>query len=407
MKIFNIPILFIFIILIFYLSNKFVFKKNVKEHYLTYFLQFYNDKVDDLANFYNNNENNLNYFKKKFNYQILKLGIINQDKYFANIIINEYISKSNLYKAVIKKFNDRLHGLSEIINNEIDLNINNYATIIYYSDTLKGNINDLRLITSLYKLYIYIFAKKTSKIYNLNKIPFGIIIGIFEYPSVFFLYHKKFFNDLGYKENIDYIPKYYKNHEDLFNGFFNNECELIIFADVFPSITVMKILNNVLSPDIILIPFDYVREELFLHQNPHINIDYVDLNLFNKNYLPKKFGDYEYTKNKPIFKMCYLHKILLTHKNTDPNITYSIIKFFFENWKYINSTLADKSYEISKIQIDNVKINYLDYHTGVIKYFYEKGLITNTNNDNCSNLYGVMECNKKNLENNGFITSQN
>lgn len=393
---------FIFITIIFYLSNKFVFKKNIKEHYLTYFLPFYDYNVNDLANFYNNNENNLNYFKKKFNYKILKLGIINQDNYFAKIIINEYISKSNLYKAEIREFSDRLHGLVDIIRKDIDLNINNYATIIYYSDILKGNINNLRLITSLYKLYIYIFTKKTSKIYNLNKIPFGTVIGILEYPSVFYLYHKKFFDDLGYKENVDYIPKYYKNQKELFNGFFNNECQLIIFSDVFPSRITIKILNNVLNPDIILIPFEYVREELFLQQNPHINIDYVDLNLFSEKYLPKKFGDYEYTKNRPTFKMCYLNKILVTHKDTDPKITYSIIKFFFENFKYINSTLNDKSYEISKIQIDNVKINYLDYHQGVIKYFYEKGLITNTNNDNCKYLYGVMECNKENLENNGL-----
>jgi TRAP-type uncharacterized transport system substrate-binding protein len=121
------------------------------------------------------------------------------------------------------------------------------------------------------------------------------------------------------------------------------------------------------------------------------------------SYLPKKFGNYEYSKNKPTLKMIYIHKILLTNKNTNSKYTYSIIKFFFENWKYINSTLTDKSYKISKIQIDNTNIGYLDYHEGVLKYFYEVGLITNTDNDNCKYLYGKMACNKENLKNNGLL----
>ena len=57
-------ILIIFLIIIFYLFNKFLLK-DVEEHYLTYFLPYYDNKGTDLAKFYKNNESNENYFKKK------------------------------------------------------------------------------------------------------------------------------------------------------------------------------------------------------------------------------------------------------------------------------------------------------------------------------------------------------
>ncbi len=403
MKILKHTLAIIFITLIFYLSNKTIFKKNIKENYLTYFLPFYDKNTSSLANFYNNNENNLNYFKKKFNYYILKFGVISNDFNFTNIVVSDYISKSNLYKATIQKINNRLHGLEELLTNQLNFNLNNYATIIYYSETLKGNIDNVRLVTSLYNLYIYIFTKKQYGIYNLDNIPFGCIIGILNPPSVFCLYYKKFFGDLGYTENIDYKIKLYNNINDLFDGFINNECQLIVLSDVFPSNEIINKLNNVLDSNIILLPFDVSKEQLFLKQNPHVNIQYVDLNLLGKSYLPRKFGNYEYTKNRPTLKMGSIHKILLTNKDTDPKYTYDIIKFFFENWKYINKTLIDKAYKISKIEIDNNNIGYLDYHSGVLKYFNDIGLITNTNNDNCKYLYGVMACNEKNLANNGLL----
>jgi TRAP-type uncharacterized transport system substrate-binding protein len=403
MKILKDTFILIFIIFIFYYSNKTIFKKNIKENYLTYFLPFYNKEISSLTNFYNNDENNLNYFKKKFNYYILKFGVIKNDFNFANLVVSEYISKSTLYRATITEIDNRLHGLDLLLKNQLDFNLNNYATIIYYSETLKGNIDNIRLVTSLYNLYIYIFTKKMYKIYNLDNIPFGCIIGILNPPSVFYLYYKKFFTDLGYTENSDYKVKFYNNISDLFDGFSNNECQMIIFSDVFPSKDVINKLNNILSPDMILLPFEMSKENLFLKQNPHINISYVDLNLLGKSYFPKKFGNYEYTKNRPTLKMANIHKILLTHKNTDPLYTYNVIKFFYENWRYINETLDDKAYKITKIEIDNTNIGYLDYHDGVLKYFYEMGLITNTNNDNCKYLYGVMECNETTLANNGLL----
>jgi len=91
-----IKILFLLVILIifFYILNRFL-KKQIKENYLTYFLPFYNQDTYDLSNFYLNNDNNKNYFKKKFDYDNIKFGCIKQDYYFVKNLLRFYISTSN------------------------------------------------------------------------------------------------------------------------------------------------------------------------------------------------------------------------------------------------------------------------------------------------------------------------
>ena len=393
----------IILIIIFYVSNKYILKKNIKEHYLTYFLPYYNNEKNVLANFYKNNENNLNYFKKKFNYDIIKYGIIKNDFTYVRDVLSEYISKSNLYKAEILMYTDKLQGLDDLLNNRINFNLNNYSTITHYTDVLNKNIDNLRLITTLYNLYIYIFTKKKYNIFSINNLPYKIKIGILNYPEAFFLYSHNFLRDLGYKENIDYTLNIYNTFDELIKGFINEECNIIIIEDVFPNNKIKIFLDNNIVDEIILLPFNIVKEELFLKKNPSIIIDYIDLNLLSASYLPKKFENNEYSKNKPNLKIAYKHKILLSNKNTDPKYTYSIIKFFRENWKYLNSNTPIKGYEISGIEIDNNKIGYLDYHEGVLNYFYDIGLITNIDNDNCKYLIGKMSCNEKNLKNNNLL----
>ena len=88
---FRFLIITISLIIIFYVLNKYFFKRNIKEHYLTYFLPFYNNDKNRLANFYKNDENNLNYFKKKFNYDIMKFGLIKDDFTFMRAFLAEYL----------------------------------------------------------------------------------------------------------------------------------------------------------------------------------------------------------------------------------------------------------------------------------------------------------------------------
>jgi len=400
----KILILVILIIFIFYIINNYFLKK--EEHYLTYFLPFYDDSKTDLENFYKYNENNNNSFKKKFNYNVLKFGTTKTDKYFIDKLINYFISTSYLINSETILYKDYIKNLSDLINNKINFSTTTYSTISYYENHLKQNINNIRLITTLYKLYIYIFTKKKYNVFQINDIKPGFIIGIVDGNS-FTYYYNIFFRDLGFTENIDYIIKKYDTLNDLFKGFINSECKIIIINDIFPNNNIENFLDNLNDKDIILLPFNIPDEDLFLKKQRIINIDYIDLNLLSTSYLPKKFNDNEYTKNKPILKICYLDKILISNISTNPSYIYEFIKFYYENYKSINNNLIESGYKLQNITINNYYTSYIDYHMGVLNFFRDKGYITNNENPNCKYLVGTTECTDKSLLDNNLINKFN
>jgi hypothetical protein len=399
---FKLFLIFILIIIIFYIINKFILKKIIKENYLTYFLPYYDSKNTDLANFYNNNENNLNYFKKKFDYNILKIGTIIEEKFFIESLIKYYISNSYLNKSYISYYNDKIKPMDDLVNNKINFLIYEYSSINYYTNVLKKDINNIRLITTLYREYIYIFTKKMYNVFSINDIPPNFIIGIIKNKDNMYIYYNTFFKNLSFVENVDYKVIFYEDLKSLFDGLINNECNIIITCAIFPNDDINNVLSNALNNDIILLPFDILNEELFLKKQPIINMDYINLNYLSSSYLPKKFGKYEYTKNRPTIKICYINKILLTNIYTSTRCTYDFVKFYYENYKVLNNNLDKKGYKIYSIHINNYKTSFIDYHKGVLDFFKDKGYITNNSNVNCKYLIGTSECTDDTLKANNL-----
>jgi TRAP-type uncharacterized transport system substrate-binding protein len=394
--------LIILIIIIFYILNNFILKKYIKENYLTYFLPYYDTSKNSLTNFYKNNENNANYFKKKIDYNVINVGIIPNEISFITELLKIYLSKSNLVKAETHQSFDRIKTLDLLIENKINMCLSDYTTFLYYEENLKKNADKIRLVTRLYKLYIYVFTKKSSNIFNLNDFPENSKIGILDNPDSMYLYYNKLLSDIGYEENIDYKVIFYKKIEDLFKGLIRSECNIIIIRDTYPNNKIKSFLENNTSESIILLPFNINNEKVFFQKNSILSYEYVDLHKLSDSYLPKHFGKYNYNNNNSDIKLCYTYKIILSNIDTKSIYTYNFIKFYFENYKYLNNTLTDISSKLYPIQLSD-KINILSYHKGVIDFLYEKGYITNIDNENCKYLIGIMECNNENLIKNNLI----
>ena len=394
----NVILLSIIIYIFFYIINKSIY---INEHYLTYFLPYYNNNNTDLALFYKNNENNLNYFKKKFKYQILNFGTISKEKYYIEKVISDYIKNGYSINSHIIYYKDRLKLIDDLVNNNINFCDTNYSTILYYTNVLKKNINNLRLIKTLYKLYFYFFTKKKYNVFSIGDIPPNFIIGIIHNDNIFY-YYKNLLSDLSYEENIDYKIKLYENSEDLYNGFINSECNMIILYDIFPNESISNFLDNNFIDDIILLEFNIPNEKLFLKKQSILKVDYIDLNKLSYYYLPKKIGNYTYSKNNPTIKILYTYKIIISNLHTKSECAYDFFKFFAENYKNLNYYL-EKGFHIDRLQInDNSNNILLEYHKGVIDYYIEKGYITNTNNINCKYLVGSMKCTEETLIQNGL-----
>jgi TRAP-type uncharacterized transport system substrate-binding protein len=395
-------LIFFILLIILYIVNKYVFIKKIKEHYLTYFLPFNTDSDNiDLSNFYNNNENNLNYFKHNLDYNIIKLGMIELDKYFTENIIKSYLEKSNLVKAISINYDTSIDSLDNLIDNNVNFIYSDYTTIHYYRYNLKKDINNIRLVTHLYKVYTYIFVKKSSNITSLNNLPYNFKLGISAYPDPNYFYYNYLLSSIGYIENEYYNTTTYDNINYLFDDLANSTLDVIIIRDTFPSNNLSNILNKTIYNDIILLPFDIDNEKTFFKKNDILFLDYIDLNKLSNIYLPKKFGVYEYNINLPTIKILYTYKILLSNYNTDYKYTNNFIKYYINNYKQLNNILLNQGYNLEPITF--YKITIIPYHYGVISYLKKIGYITFTDNENCKYLVGKMECNEDNLKKNNLF----
>ena len=397
-------LIFIIIYYILYLFNRKMERKKgeIKEHYLTFFLPFYDASNTDLANFYSNNDNDKNYLKKKFNYNNLKVGTFKSELFIANFLLKNFIASSYSNRSSIITYSKKMDALDDLVNNRIQFCFYTYECLLYYSNILNKSIKNISLVSTLYKEYFYFITKKKYKVFSISEFPPNFKIGILNDPNSMFFYYEKFLKDLGYKKDEDYIIKIYNSIAEASIDFVKDECNLLLLIDIFPKNEINKFIDDNFLEDIILLPFEINNIDLFKKKNTYINIEYMDLNYFAKTYMPKKFSKYTYTKNKPTIKMASHRKLLLTNSETDAELTYYFIKYLYENNKSNNNNLPEIGYKVESIGLNNNNIDFLDYNKGVLKYFYEKGYITYSDEQNCINLVGTTTCNNKSLKENNL-----
>ena len=397
---YNLIVLFIIIIFIFYTINKRLVVH--KENYLTYYLPFYNIDSNLLNNFYREHNYSKNYFKKKFEFEVIKFGS-SEYSYEFNVLFSKIVAdKTMSYSISSIKYNNELKLISDLYNNKINLAISSIILINYFNIEYKVNLDNLYVISNLYKSYIIILTKLKYNIFRVDEIPYKTKVGVLNESNVIFFYINKFLNDLKYnKDDIDIIV--YNSLDDLYDAFKKDKIKVIIYIDSLPNDNLNELINFNFERDIILLPFVVSKrlEEEFLIKNSFLNIDIFNLNSITAAYLPKKFDNYYYLIYRPDFSILSLQDYLITNnKISDDNIN-NITTLFLKNVKSINYMLNNK-YQLTNIG-PRVHINkYLKYHPTTMKNFEKYGFITNENNDNCKYFVDVKECTKKTLKNNGL-----
>jgi hypothetical protein len=398
---YNLIILFIIIILLFYFINNRIIVQ--KENYLTYYLPFYNVDSNLLNTFYKEHNYSKNYFKKKFDYQVVKFG---SSSYFFefNLLLSKLIvDGTKSYSISSINYNNEKNIVFDLYNNKINLAIITIPLLNYFNLKYNINLDNLFLLSKLYKVYLIILTKTKYQIFNIDKIPYKTKIGVLNESNTIYFYINNFLKDLKYNKN-DIEISFYKNLDDLYDAFTKDKIKIIIYADKLPNDNLNKLIDFNFERDIILLPFKINRklEEAFLIKNSFLNLDTFDLNKITQTYLPKKFNKYYYFMYKPDFSILSLNTYLITNnKISDSNID-NITTLFLKNIKVINNMLENYQYKITDIG-PSVNINkYLKYHPATLRNFAKFGYITNVNNDNCQFLTGVKECTQKTLEDNGL-----
>ena len=385
--------------IIFYNINKLI-KKNTKEHYLTYFLPYYDNKITELTKMYNNNDDKKNFFKKKFLYKPLIFIYNDYQKNYVTQLSKIIISKNFLYKTINLKLNDVIESVQEVNSGNINFIISDIATLIALKNINKIDTNNIRYVSKLYKQRMYFFTNKMNGIESLKNISKRFVVGIPGKKNEINIFLDTVINDMGYILNKDYTIVYAEkdNLEDLFKLLNNKKVDIIIFTETFPSKNVNNILKNNTNKDIILLPFECNNETLFFKENFYFEKDMIDLNDLSENYLPKKFNDKEYTIYKPSMYMLSFNTYLFSNIFTDKKYIYEIVKTIFKNKDFLNNFFKDN--KIESLMFKDYELNIFYAHHGLREYFFDKGYISLIDSPSCKYFIGNNACTQENIDNN-------
>ena len=375
-------------------------KKEIKEHYLTYFLPYYNNNITELAKFYDNNDNKKNFFKKKFLYKPLIFIYNAYQKEYINQLSKIIISKSFLYKTINILSNDITKSVEEVNSGNINFMISDLPTLIALKNVNKMDINNIRYVSKLYKQKVYFFTYKTTGIESLKNISRRFVVGIPGEKNEINIYLNTIINDMGYVLKKDYTIVYakYDNLKDLFNLLNNKKVDIIIFTETFPSTYVNNILQKNTNKNLLLLPFECNNETLFFKENFYFEKDMIDLNNLSENYLPKKFNDKEYTIYNPSMYMLSYNTFLFSNIFTDKKYVYDITKTIFENKDFLNNFFKDN--KIESLMFKDNELNLFYAHYGLRQYFFDKGYISLIDSPSCKYFIGNKACTQENIDNN-------
>tara|TARA_B100001173_G_scaffold309633_1_gene322420 strand:+ start:206 stop:1417 length:1212 start_codon:yes stop_codon:yes gene_type:complete len=396
-------IIFSILLIIFYILNNKLIKK---ENFLTYYVPFLGDNnnyINKINNFYKNNDNLKNYFKHKFNYNPIIIGSYKEEEEFIKYFMNLLISKTRLYDISNLFYNNKIKLINDLEKNKINIGFTNIPTLELYAKKYSSVLSKIFAITPVYKEFLIIATKLKYRMYNINNIPYGFVIGILDNENTIFYYYKKLLTDLNL-DYTDYKIKVYSSEKSLIENFYNNNVNMIMYFSNLPNNNIDKMINYNFEKDIIFIPFNLPKKlfNLFNIKNSFLTYDYFDLNKISESYLPKKFGKYEFVKFRPIMKFLTLDQIMITNNVLDNTVVYDIANFFVRYTKSLNNSLPE-NVKIPDFKVNTELIKYMNYHPSIVKLFGDFGFQTFEDNENCVYFVGKKKCTKKVLEDNGFI----
>ena len=101
-------------------------------------------------------------------------------------------------------------------------------------------------------------------------------------------------------------------------------------------------------------------------------------------------------------KFLTIDQIMITNGILSYEIVYDLAKFFINYTNSLNKFLPENT-KIPELKVDTDLIKYMNYHPSTVKLFGDYGFRTFEDNENCKYFVGKRPCNKKTLEDNGFI----
>ncbi len=374
----------------------FIYSLKYKEHFITWFLPYYNKSTGELTELtppYITSNLELNYLEyKTFDNLIINIKAMNiyYDFLFKNILKNLRIKKIII--------NDTNNILEEVSKNNINMAIFSAPFIINSVNTKIAKLKNINFVIYTNYRYLFFIVNRSSNISRLKEIDNKIInIGLENTDE--FWFGKSIINNLNNKYKI--LPKQVFKYDidTSFKKLLNREIDGMVFTDLFPSERLNKIIGTNIDNNIILIPIEDINDTVFLQRRPYASKVSLDQNNLPKNYLPVKIKNLYFNKFRPDITSYRYPEIMVCNKEASPKLVFNMVKSIVSNLNIINQSEYVIKNQFNYLSFPDIANNqYIPVHIGAKVYFTNISINTNYADDSCKYFVGNAKCTPERIE---------
>ncbi len=263
----------------------FIYSPQYKEHFITWFLPYYNKSTGELT------ESTPPYITSNLEFNYLEYDT------FDNLIIN--IKERNIYydflfKNILKSLRIKRIFIRNIKNTLEEVSNNPINTAIFSAPFIVNNINknidklkNINFVIYTNYRFLFFIVNRSSNISRLKEID-KKRINIGPEDTDEFIFGKNIIDNLNNKFKISPDKIFNYDVDTSFKKLISGEIDGMVMTDLFPSQKLNKIIENNTDMKLILIPIEDINETVFLQRRPYVLKVALDQNNLPKNYLPVK-----------------------------------------------------------------------------------------------------------------------
>ena len=374
----------------------FIYYPKYKEHFITWFLPYYNKSTGELT------ESTPPYITSN-----LELNYLEYDT-FDNLIVN--IKEKNtyydfLFKNILKSLRLKRIFIMNMKNSLEEVSKNPINTAIfsapYIVNRINRDINKLKNINFvIYTNYRFLFfiVNSSSNISRLNEID-NKIINIGPKDTDEYIFGKNIIENLNDKFKISPKQVFEYDVDTSFKKLIKGEIDGMIFTDLFPSEKLNKIIETNTNMKLILIPIEDINENVFLQMRPYAFKVSLDQNNLPKNYLPVKVKNLYFNKFRPNITSYRYPEIMVCNKDANPKLIFNIVKSIVSNLNIINKSDYVIKNQFNYLSFPDIANNqYIPEHIGAKLFYKDISINTNYADDLCKYFVGNAKCTPERIE---------
>jgi TRAP-type uncharacterized transport system substrate-binding protein len=357
----------------------FIYSLKYKEHFITWFLPYYNKSTGELTEStppYITSNLELSYLEyKTFDKLIINIKEINT---YYNFLFKNIIKSLRINNLIINDTKDTLE----------DVNKSPITTAIFSAPFIVKNIDKVKNINFvIYTNYRFLFfiVNRSSNISRLKEIDNKIInIG----PENLKDKHK-----ISPKQVLEY------DIDTSFKMLIKGKIDGMVFTDLFPSERLNKIIETNTDMKLILIPIEDINETIFLQMRPYALKVELDQNNLPKNYLPVKVKDLYFNKFRPNITSYRYPEIMVCNKEASPKLIFNIVKSIVSNLDIINKSDYVIKNQFNYLSFPDIANNqFIPAHVGANIFYKNISINTTYADDLCKYFVGNAKCTPERIE---------